>query len=94
MKTFPPLAIEGRKADGSPDLSTPRGRALAFNARIDALTLPIAKGGPGLSFNAAIERMQDTPEDSSLLAAMGYQRKTFWNAEAKPPSSSISVGFE
>jgi hypothetical protein len=85
MKTFPPPTLAGRHADGRPDISTTRGRSLAFNERVEALMLPTPKGGQGLTFNAAIEKMQETPEDRALIEAMGYQRKTFWNSAPVPP---------
>ncbi len=52
------------------DLSTAQGRAAAFNARMDALMRPVAAGGRGLRFDAAIAEMRATGEDAALLRAM------------------------
>ncbi len=52
------------------DLGTAHGRSLAFNARIDALTRPVADGGKGLRFDAAITEMRAHPDDAALLRAM------------------------
>ncbi len=52
------------------DLSTAHGRAAAFNARIDALMRPVAAGGRGLRFDAAITEMRANAEDAALLGAM------------------------
>lgn len=53
------------------DISTPAGRRLAFNARIDELTLPSAQGGKGLSYAAALNAMRANAADAALLKAMG-----------------------
>ena len=52
------------------DLSTPHGRAAAFNARLDALMRPVVAGGRGLKFDAAIAEMRASSEDAALLRAM------------------------
>ena len=52
------------------DLSTAHGRAAAFNARLDALMRPLAAGGRGLRFDAALTAMRANPEDAALLRAM------------------------
>lgn len=52
------------------DLSTAHGRSAAFNARIDALMRPVAAGGRGLRFDAAISEMRANAEDAALLRAM------------------------
>lgn len=51
------------------DLNTPAGRRLAFNERIDELT------GKGMTFNAALEKMRETPDDAELLTKMGDYHK-------------------
>ena len=52
------------------DLSTAHGRAGAFNARLDVLMRPVAVGGKGLRFDAAIAEMRGSAEDAELLRAM------------------------
>ena len=52
------------------DLSTAHGRATAFNARLDTLMRPVAAGGRGLRFDAAIAEMRGSTEDAELLRAM------------------------
>ena len=52
------------------DLSTAHGRATAFNARLDTLMRPVAAGGRGLRFDAAIAEMRGSAEDAALLQAM------------------------
>jgi len=53
------------------DLSTPRGRTLAFNVRIDAIQAEARKnGGRELSIDDAINVMRATPADAALLKAM------------------------
>ena len=52
------------------DLSTAHGRSAAFNSRIDLLTRPVAAGGRGLRFDAAITEMRANAEDAALLRAM------------------------
>ena len=63
-----PLGL--RPAGPGMDLSTAHGRATAFNARLDALMRPVAAGGRGLRFDAAIAEMRGSPEDAALLQAM------------------------
>lgn len=57
-------------ASNSEQLSARESRRRAFNARIDELTLSVAKGGGGLSFNDAIALMRATPQDAALIALM------------------------
>ena len=63
-------ALGLRPTGAGVDLSTAHGRSLAFNSRIDALTRPVADGGRGLRFDAAITEMRAHPEDAVLLRAM------------------------
>lgn len=63
-------ALGLRPAGPGVDLSTAHGRATAFNARLDALMRPVAAGGRGLRFDAAIAEMRGNPEDAALLQAM------------------------
>ncbi len=53
------------------DLSTPEGRKRLFDQRVDMLMTAKEKGGEGLTFDEAIERMRCDPVDQSLLSAMG-----------------------
>lgn len=62
-----PIAL-GRTATG--DLSTPEGRRLAFNARIDELTAPVASGGKGLNYPQAVAHMRASTADAALIQAM------------------------
>lgn len=57
------------KSNGA-DLSTPNGRRLAFNAKLDELMPPAAQGGKGLSMDAAINTIKATPDGAALLKAM------------------------
>jgi hypothetical protein len=52
------------------DLSTPRGRSLAFNARIDDIQQEARKSGREISIDDAINKMRATPADAALLKAM------------------------
>ena len=52
------------------DLSDASKRRIAFNARIDELTLPAERGGKGMSLNAAINFMRGNKDDAALLKAM------------------------
>ena len=62
--------LQLRPTGAGVDLSTAQGRAAAFNARMDALMRPVAAGGRGLKFDAAIAEMRATSEDAALLRAM------------------------
>jgi phage I-like protein len=53
------------------DLSDPQKNRIAFNVRLDELTLPPERGGKGLSLNAAIDFMRSNEKDAALLKAMG-----------------------
>ena len=63
-----PLGL--RPAGVGLDLSTAHGRATAFNTRLDTLMRPVAAGGRGLRFDAAIAEMRGSAEDAALLQAM------------------------
>lgn len=53
------------------DLSTPRGRSLAFNARIDEIQAEARKsGGREISIDQAINKMRGNAADAALLKAM------------------------
>lgn len=52
------------------DLSTPRGRQLAFNVRVDELVAEGRKNNPRFSIDDAITKMRATPVDVVLLKAM------------------------
>jgi hypothetical protein len=53
------------------DLSTPRGRTLAFNVRVDAIQAEARKnGGREISIDDAINQMRANPADAALLKAM------------------------
>jgi phage I-like protein len=52
------------------DLSTPRGRQLAFNVRVDEIVAQGRKDNPRFSIDDAIQKMRATPADAALLKAM------------------------
>ena len=58
---------------GHYDIETPRGRSNLFRKRIEELTKPKEKGGPGLTMDQAIFEMRTSTnsDDVALLAAMG-----------------------
>lgn len=56
--------------NGGADLSTPRGRQLAFNVRVDELVAEGRKDNPRFSIDDAINKMRATPADAALLKAM------------------------
>ena len=60
-----PAGVAVNASSLAPDYATPERRRLAFTARIDELTKT-----HGLSFDDAIQAMQNRPEDAALLAAM------------------------
>ena len=71
MITTHPASFPGRPLAGTPDLSTPAGRAHAFGERIKTLTGEEERGGYGMNFNAALAKMRETPSDAKLLAMIG-----------------------
>jgi len=72
MITTHPAPFPGRLRDGTPDLSTPAGRAHAFGERIKTLAGAESRGGYGMkSLNAALEKMRGTPSDAKLLSLIG-----------------------
>ena len=53
------------------DLSTPRGRTLAFNTRVDEIQAEALKnGGHAISIDRAIDKMRGNAADAALLKAM------------------------
>jgi hypothetical protein len=52
------------------DLSTPRGRQLAFNVRVDELVAEGRKNNPQFSIDDAINKMRGNAADAALLKAM------------------------
>jgi type I restriction-modification system DNA methylase subunit len=62
--------LDPLKPTDGPDLSTPRGRSLAFNARVDEIQQEARKSGREISIDDAINRMRATPADAALLKAM------------------------
>lgn len=52
------------------DLSTPRGRQLAFNTRVDEIQAEARKSGREISIDDAINKMRGNAADAALLKAM------------------------
>jgi len=52
------------------DLSTPRGRQLAFNVRVDEIVAAGREDNPRFSIDDAIQKMRTNPADVALLKAM------------------------
>ena len=65
--------VPGNSDGPALDITTPEGRANLFKKRIEELTKPQAKGGPGLTMDQAIFelRTSEDAKDVELLAAMG-----------------------
>jgi hypothetical protein len=56
--------------NGTADLSTPAGRLLAFNVRVEAIQSEGRKSNPRFSIDDAINVMRANPADAALLKAM------------------------
>jgi hypothetical protein len=64
-------ALDPLKPLNGADLSTPRGRTLAFNTRVDEIQAEARKnGGRQISIDDAINKMRGNAADAALLKAM------------------------
>lgn len=74
-----PIYEEGSSIAEARDINTPAGRRVRFNERVDELMRPTAKGGKGLTLEAAVLEMRTggNADDRALLEAMGEKSSHF-----------------